>query len=234
MTEGTWQQVIAGEATWAIVEGDCLEVMSLMPAGCVDAVVTDPPYGIGMAARGTVGTSKAAKVKNYGKSSWDNLPCSPEAIRHIKRVSNWQIIFGGNFFDLPPSSCWLVWDKLNSGDFADCELVWTNLKKAVRRLQYRWNGMIRDGKDRRVHPTQKPVDVMRWCLSHLPEGCNLVLDPFAGSGTTGVACLQHDRRFIGIECDPHYCTIARERLRAVTSAPLFDRVQQGSMFEEDA
>lgn len=195
-----------------LIRGDCMDILRELPDGCVDAVVTDPPYGIGIAKRGTVGTSKAGKVKDYGCSDWDNVPCSPEAISHMRRVAKWQIVFGGNFFDVVPSSCWLVWDKLNTGDFADCELAWTNLPKAVRRIQYRWNGMIRDGDDKRVHPTQKPEAVMRWCLSHLPPDCDVILDPFMGSGTTGVACIQTGRRFIGIEIDERYYAIAKRRI----------------------
>jgi site-specific DNA-methyltransferase (adenine-specific)/modification methylase len=167
-----------------LYRGDCMAVLPTLADAEIDAVVTDPPYGISAVARGTIGTSKAGKVRDYGKSSWDDVPCSPEQIAEMRRVSRHQIMFGGNFFELPPASCWLVWDKLNSGDFADCELAWTSLKKAIRRIQYRWNGMIRDGDEDRVHPTQKPIAVMRWCIRHLPNDCGVILDPFMGSGTT--------------------------------------------------
>lgn len=191
--------------------GDCLEILPLL--GKVDAVVTDPPYGIDIAARGTIGTSKNAAVKDYGKSDWDEKPASPEQIAQILAMSRHQIIFGGNYFELGPTSCWLVWDKQNTGDFADCELAWTNLPKAVRRLYWRWNGMIRKGNEERFHPTQKPLGVMDWCLSHLPIGTSRVCDPFMGSGTTGVACAKAGLQFIGIERDPSYFDIACERIR---------------------
>lgn len=211
-----------------LILGDCLDAMRTLPDASVDAVVTDPPYGL-REARGKNRTrTNAARARDYGVASWDDHPCPPEAIAEMRRVSRWQIIFGGNFFQLPPSPCWLVWDKLNSGDFADCELAWTNLPQAVRRIQHRWNGMIRDGNDVRVHPTQKPLAVMRWCLSFLPAGCT-VLDPYMGSGTTGVACVQTGRKFIGVELDPHYFEIARRRIEEARSeGPLFAR--QSSLF----
>ena len=118
------------------VIGDCTLYLGsnedILPAVSVDAVVTDPPYGINAAKKGTIGTSKNAKVKDYGASDWDSQPASSEQISLIRACSQHQIIFGGNYFHLPPSPCWLVWDKQNTGDFADCELAWTNLDKPVR------------------------------------------------------------------------------------------------------
>ena len=131
-------------------------------------------------------------------------------------VSQYQIIFGGNYFGLPPSSCWLVWDKDNTGDFADCELAWTNLKKAVRRLKWRWNGMLQENmanKELREHPTQKPLEVMKWAMKHAPEDCQTILDPFMGSGTTLRAAKDLGRKAIGIEIEEKYCEIAVNRLR---------------------
>jgi DNA modification methylase len=195
-----------------LIHGDCLDALRRLPDGCVDAVVTDPPYGIGEARGKNKSRSCLAVARDYGRANWDDKPCPPEAVAAVRRVSRWQVIFGGNYFQLPPASCWLVWDKLNGDtDFADCELAWTNLRRAVRRIQYRWHGMIRDGEDERVHPTQKPVAVMRWCLGFLPERCT-VFDPYMGSGTTGVACVQTGRKFVGIEIDPGYFAIAQRRI----------------------
>lgn len=120
----------------------------------------------------------------------------------------------------PPTSCWLVWDKQNGGnDFADCELAWTNLDKAVRRIYWRWNGMIRKGDDIREHPTQKPLGVMQWCLSHLPIETKTILDPFMGSGTTGLACIKAAKKFIGIERDEKYFSIACRRIEEAYKQP---------------
>jgi len=190
--------------------GDCREILPLLPK--VDAVVTDPPYGIGEAGGKANTRRNLAAVTDYGNASWDDTTAD-EAVALALQNARWGIIFGGNYYNLPPSSCWLVWDKLNSGDFADCELAWTNLPGAVRRLQYLWNGMIKaPGETRGDHPTQKPVGVMKWCLQRLPEGARTILDPFMGSGTTGVACAKLGRKFIGIELEPKYFEIAVKRI----------------------
>lgn len=200
-------KVEIGNATLHL--GDCMDILPTLDK--VDAVITDPPYGINIASRGTVGTSKNAVAKDYGKSDWDKNPPSKELIDLLRANSDWQAFFGGNYFYLPPTSCWLVWDKLNTGDFADCELAWTNWPKAVRRIQWRWNGMIRQGNEDRFHPTQKPLQVMKWVIDLCPKA-DTILDPFMGSGTTGVAAVQMGRKFIGIEREPKYFDIACKRI----------------------
>jgi len=152
----------------------------------------------------------------------------------MRTISTYQAFFGGNYFTLPPTSCWLVWDKLNGkNDFADCELAWTNWPKAVRRLQWLWNGMIRQGNEERFHPTQKPLEVMKWVIELCPKA-DSVLDPFMGSGTTGVAAIQLGRKFIGIERDERYFEIACKRIeQAVAQGQLFapepPKQEQGSL-----
>lgn len=202
--------------------GDCTlyneDAAFVLPhTGVVDAVVTDPPYGIGAARAENASCGSTSKVaaRDYGDYSWDDEPAPPELMAAIMKRGAWRIIFGGNYYSMPPSSCWLVWDKLNSGNFADCELAWTNLPKAVRRIQYRWNGMIRQNNEPRGdHPTQKPVGVMSWCLSHLPDNAKVILDPFMGSGTTGVACVQMGKKFVGIEREKKYFDAACRRIEA--------------------
>ena len=197
--------------------GDCREILPSL--GKVDAVVTDPPYGIREAAGKNVSRGLLATARDYGHSSWDDVTADAAVGTAIEQ-SQWAIVFGGNYYDLPPTSCWLVWDKMINGDFADCELAWTNLPKAVRRIQYMWNGMLRANKEPRGdHPTQKPIGVMKWCIEHLPEPSNVILDPFMGSGTTGVACVKLGRRFIGIEVDERYYDIACRRIEAATKQP---------------
>ena len=193
--------------------GDCAEVLPTL--GRVDAVVTDPPYGIGEAAGKNKSRCNLAVAKDYGDDTWDNEIVDNQVIDLIRQISDWQIIFGGNYYALPPTKCWLVWDKENTGDFADAELAWTNLNKAVRLKRYMWNGMLRANKEPRGdHPTQKPVGIMTWCISHLPDGSNTILDPFMGSGTTGVAAVQMGRKFIGIEREQKYFDIACQRIDA--------------------
>lgn len=205
--------------------GDCMEVLPTL--GRFDAVVTDPPYGINENSDKVASRGKLAAPKDYGSFDWDAAPASRQQIDLIRSCSSHQIIFGGNYFDLPPSSCWLIWDKQNGdNDFADCELAWTNLRKAVRRIYWRWNGMIRKGHEDRFHPTQKPLGVMEWCLTHLPAGVSIVCDPFMGSGTTGVACVKAGLSFIGIERDERYFDIACNRIE--------DAYKQPDMFVDSA
>lgn len=209
--------------------GDCRDVLPTL--GRVDALVTDPPYGIGEAkkksasrVRRTKEWAAARDLRDYATGEWDNEPISADALSAVRAAGQWNIIFGGNFYDCPPASCWLVWDKCNTGDFADCELAWTNLPKAVRRIRYLWNGMIREqGAQRGDHPTQKPLEVMKWCIGHLPEPNQTILDPFMGSGTTGVAAIKAGRGFIGIErCSEHF-EVARRRIAEASgdAGPLF-------------
>jgi len=202
-----------------IVLGDCLELMKRMPGGCVDAVITDPPYGIGEARANNPSRSCLARSKDYGIASWDDRPCQPESVDEMRRVSIKQVIFGGNFFALPPSPCWLIWDKQNGlNDFADCELAWTNLDKAVRRIYWQWHGMIRKGGEERYHPTQKPEGVMTWCIQQAGNP-GVIFDPFLGSGTTAVAAKKLGRHFIGCEISEEYCKIAEKRLLAIDAQP---------------
>ena len=219
----TWQRMeIIGDATLYL--GDCLEIMPLL--GKVDAVVTDPPYGIGadvkqMNRANKRGGKAILASSDYGYSDWDSSPATKEQISEILSVGKYQIIFGGNFFELPPSRCWLVWDKkTGTNNYADCELAWTNLDKPVRKIEWLWKGMLRKGDDIRVHPTQKPVGVMKWCINHLPDTVDVILDPFMGSGTTGVACLEVGRKFIGIEISSKYFDISCKRIeKASRSTP---------------
>jgi site-specific DNA-methyltransferase (adenine-specific)/modification methylase len=214
------EPVIIGNATLYL--GDCRDILPTL--GRVDAVVTDPPYGIGEAAGKAKTRGKLATAIDYGNDDWDNEPIPPEVISMVRAAGNWQIIFGGNYYDCPATSCWLVWDKENgANDFADCELAWTNLPKAVRRIRYMWNGMLRaNGEQRGDHPTQKPVGVMKWAIGHLPEPSSTIIDPFMGSGTTGVAAVQMGRKFIGIEREQKYFDIACKRIE--------DAQRQGDMF----
>ncbi|WP_192258631.1 DNA methyltransferase [Mesorhizobium caraganae] len=200
-----------------LILGDCLEVLPTL--GRVDACVTDPPYGIGESAAKNNTRTNAAKSKDYGSDDWDQSPADPHVIAWMRENSQFQIIFGGNYFDLPPSSCWLVWDKENTGDFADCELAWTNMPKAIRRIKWMWNGMIRKGNEERFHLTQKPLGVMEWTLDHLPASVRTVCDPYAGSGTTGVACVKRGLSFIGIEREPHHFETMVARISKAAIAP---------------
>jgi site-specific DNA-methyltransferase (adenine-specific) len=183
-----------------LYHGDCLEVLPTL--GAVDAVVTDPPYGIGDRMQG--GTWGAA-LKYADFRRWDQSPTA-ELIETIQRAAPEVIIWGGNYFDLPPSRCWLAWDKINAVQtMADLELAWTNLDRPAKRLR------LPVGRHEWGHPTEKPLALMEWCLGFLPDA-QTILDPFMGSGTTGVACVRTGRNFIGIEKEREYFDIAVKRI----------------------
>ena len=185
--------------------GDCLEVMRSMPDKSVDAVITDPPYGIG-ANRQTLGTGK----KDFERGGdWDLVRPNKELFDQCLRISNYALFWGGNYFAdlLPPSNRWLIWHKKNDGlSFSEAEMAWTNFVPNVRVYHHHWGG------EEKQHPTQKPKNLMMWCVEYLPKSCT-ILDPFMGSGTTGVACVQTGRNFIGIEIDPTYFAIAERRIQ---------------------
>lgn len=202
-----------------LYQGDCMDVMQGL--GRVDAVVTDPPYGIGAASGSFIGTKKRGNSKaaprDYGDKNWDSEPADMSWMD----VNVPSIVWGGNFLSLPNTKKWLVWDKKNDGmGFADCEIAWTNLDGAIRIFRHEWSG-FRMGSEQgtqRSHPTQKPIAVMEWCLGFLPDA-QTILDPFMGSGTTLVACAKKGRKGIGIELDPEYFDIACKRVEEAYNQP---------------
>lgn len=194
-----WVEI--GNARLAL--GDCRDILPKLPK--VDACITDPPYGIGITK-----SNRLAVSRGMGGMSWDDDTPEKELIDGVVAQSAKAILWGGNYFDLPPARCVLVWDKQNDGrDFADLEMAWTNID-AVARI-FRMRPMNMDGG--KVHPTQKPVALMKWCIEQaaVPAG-GTILDPFSGSGSTGVAAVQMGRRFIGIEREPKYFDVACRRI----------------------
>lgn len=191
-----------------LILGDALEVMPTL--GKVDAVVADPPYGLGKKMQG--GTW-GAQEHNEGFLKWD-LKINQEWIEQILKLSVPSIIWGGNYFLVPPSRCWLIWHKTNAvPTMADFEMAWTNLDKPAKRLE------LPVGRVEYGHPTQKPLSLMKWCIEHLPSGTETILDPFMGSGTTGVACAKLGRKFIGIELEEKYFDLACKRIEEAYLQP---------------
>jgi site-specific DNA-methyltransferase (adenine-specific) len=206
-------KIIIGDCTLYL--GDCREVLPTLPK--VDAVITDPPYGIN-AAR--TRNSAADGWVDYGCDGWDLERAPADIIASIVGAGDTVIIWGGNYFTdvLPPSMGWLSWDKGQDGfSLADFELAWTNKNKAARRINYARALALKDVKQ---HPTQKPIAVMRWCIEQAGNP-QTILDPFMGSGTTGVAAVQMGRSFIGIEREPKYFDIACKRIEQAYAQPDF-------------
>ena len=189
--------------------GDCLEVLPTLEAGSVDAVVTDPPYGIDYENAG--GFCEANGWKRHEKLGWDVKRPEKRAFDLILKTGSVQVIWGGNYFAdmLPATMGWLVWDKCQQGfTLADVELAWTSRNNAARRLALA-RGVA--NREQRLHWTQKPTALMQWCIETCKCG-ESICDPFMGSGTTGVACVRLGRRFIGIELEPKYFAIAKRRI----------------------
>jgi len=199
-----------------LYEGDMLEILPTL--GEFDACVTDPPYGIGADKNAAKAGGKNGWVF-YGHTDWDNCRPPPIAFELIRNQSRIQIIWGGNYFTdlLPPSMQWLVWDK-GQRDFslADFEMAWSSQNKAARAITYPRARALLDGKE---HPTQKPDEVMRWCIDQLPADVGTILDPFMGSGTTGVAAVKKGKAFYGIEREPKYFDIACRRIEDALRRP---------------
>lgn len=187
-----------------LILGDCLKVMPLL--GRFDAVVTDPPYGIGIA-------NNPVRQK-HEKKDWDAIPVGDKHISAMLSISDEQIIWGGNYFNLPPSRGFLIWDKKQPENFslAMCELAWWSKDHNAKVFSKSVLGYDKS------HPTQKPVQLMEWCIGYI-KAAQTILDPFMGSGTTLVACQRLGRNGIGIELDPDYFDIACRRVEEATRQP---------------
>jgi site-specific DNA-methyltransferase (adenine-specific) len=211
-----------------IIEADCEEVLAQLPDKCVDLVLTDPPYGIGfdkenlsMSCGMRVDGSKRKYNEwacptpvGYSAKEWDSSRPSDAIIQEMRRVSKNQIVWGGNYFSLPVSGSWIVWDKgVVMPTLSKCELAWCSIGAHIEIFRYLWAGFRKEAPEERYHPTQKPVPLFKWCLSNYSSEGMLILDPFSGSGTTALACHALNRRFICIEREHEYVEISRNRLR---------------------
>lgn len=206
------EKVVIGSAE--LWHGDCLEVLPLLPH--FDALITDPPYGIlNLCGGDTVAVRKSRRTNagrfadtalGTGDHAWDKAP-SRHTLLMMREAAETQIIWGGNYFDLPPARGILVWDKQQPWEnFSQVEIAWTNLNRPAAIFR---ESATRGTPDK-VHPTQKPISLMRWCVAMVDAPT--VLDPYMGSGTTGVACAELGRQFIGIERERKYFDLACERI----------------------
>lgn len=223
--------------TWDLIEGDCRPVLAGLDPATVALVLTDPPYGINYrtsAQRGRpVGAARGQRNAPVRSYDWpaiigDAEPFDPTPLLRFPRL----ILFGANYYAnrLPPSPSWLVWDKIAGlttekraigiNCSADVEMAWTNLGGPARLIPHRWLGLMKASEhgQRRVHPTQKPVALMERIIGLYTQPGDLVLDPYAGSGSVGVACVKTGRRFLGVEIVGEYAAIARQRIAAAQPA----------------
>ena len=210
-----WREEIIGNAR--LLLGDCLAILPTLPK--VDAVITDPPYGMGRDGK-PPSTSAHGGHKGYEFLGWDSGAPGADVFRLLFAAGDKQIIWGANFYPqhLPPSMGWLFWDKGQRISQSDGELAFTNMPKALRVFTLNRAAINQDGA---VHPTQKPLALMVWCIEQAGRPRS-ILDPFMGSGTTGVAAMRMGRSFIGIEREPAYFDIACRRIEeAQKQAALF-------------
>lgn len=205
--------------------GDCRDILASIPR--VDATVTDPPYGINF----DVGTRSRPKHDIYAGGSYhrprgqrvigDDIEFDPSIL-----PTGPQILWGANNYanKLTNSNGWLCWHKdggIKNFSMSQCELAWTNFLKSTRHISHMWHGFKRDSEvgERVMHDTQKPIAIMKWCINLLPPNHSIILDPYMGSGTTGVACHQLGKDFIGIEIDPGYFDVACRRIEQAQRQP---------------
>lgn len=206
--------------------GDSLSVLKTFPVNSIDLVLTDPPYGINIEKMGfTTNTKGGIAKRNDYKNCFADNKIDSAIFDEIFRISKNQIIFGGNYYTdyLKATGSWIIWDKKTddkySNDFADCELAWTSFNKPAKLFRYLWHGMLQQdmkNKEKRYHPTQKPVKLFEQILTKYSEENAIILDPFLGSGTTAIASLNTNRRYIGFELDKEYFDIANKRINEVS------------------
>lgn len=184
-----------------IINADCMDILKQLPDKCIDLVLTDPPYGIGI--------SNNPVRQMHTKKNWDIEKPTTDVFKEIFRVSKQQIIWGGNYFDLPKTQGFFIWNKLQPENFSlsMCEYAWYSKQQPAKM----YNCSVLEEKNK-IHPTQKPLKLFMWLLNRETNENDLILDCFSGSGTTAVACHNLKRRFICIEKDYDYWKASVERL----------------------
>ncbi len=206
-----------------IILADCMDIMKDIPDKYFELAIVDPPYGIGMDSIHFKTKTSNAKPTDYGKKEWDSKKPIDEYWEQLFRVSKNQIVWGGNYFveNLTNSSCWVVWDKDNGDSIhADCELAWTSFKTGVRKIKWLWHGMRQQNmkdKEKRIHPTQKPVALYKWLLKNYAKPGDKIIDTHSGSGSLACACHLEKFDFLAIEKDEDYYKASVERLETLRS-----------------
>lgn len=199
---------------------DCIKGMRQYPDNYFELAIVDTPYGINESGKTNKTRSKLTKSKDYGSKNWDISSPDKLYFEELIRVSKNQIIWGANHFisKIPfDSSCWIVWDKDNGEtDFADCELAWTSFNSAVRKFDFKWQGMLQGdmkNKEFRIHPTQKPVKLYKWLLQNYAKEGDKILDTHLGSGSSRIAAYDMGFEFTGFELDKDYFEASEKRFQ---------------------
>ena len=201
-----------------ITNEDNMQLMARYEDNHFDLAIADPPYGIDVSKTGNVGGNNLGKSKDYGKKEWDSEIPTAEYFKELQRVSKNQIIFGGNYMieHLQNTPCFIIWDKNNSGNFADAELAWTSFNTATRIFKSTWNGMIQHdmkNKEVRIHPTQKPIRLYEWVLDSYAKENDKILDTHLGSGSIAIACHNRGFNLTACELDEEYYEASLKRLK---------------------
>ena len=199
-----------------VYQGDSAPLIQELQKDKSVLCLTDPPYGVGLnTSYGRRGGAYPMGPKTFPRVIGDSKPFDPAPLLHFERA----VIFGGDHFHhlLPPSGQWLIWDKRRGvvppRCQADCELAWSSREGPARIFRHLWDGFLRDSErgQKRIHPTQKPIELFRWIISFFPE-TEVVFDPYMGSGSSLIAAKELKLKAIGVEISPDYCAAAVERL----------------------
>ena len=225
--------------TSEVFNTDCLEYMRTLPDKAFQLAIADPPYGIG--CDGKIGSDNNGKCGDYTQKEWDTDAPDKEWFDELRRISRHQIIWGANHFisRIPiDSPCWIVWDKDNTGNFADCELAWTSFPTSVRKFKFRWNGMLQENmahKEERIHPTQKPVALYAWLLNKFAKPGDRIFDPMMGSQSSRIAAYKMGFDYVGCELDKEYFDKGCERFNRECKGEIVTKdgniVKQMSLFD---
>ncbi|PRY10301.1 site-specific DNA-methyltransferase (adenine-specific) [Pontibacter ummariensis] len=216
----------------------CEEVMKRYPDGYFDIAIVDPPYGIKESAKRARSRTKLAKTRCYSGSTWDHAIPSEEYFQELFRVSKNQIIWGGNYFieHLRNTRCMIIWRKLTTGNFADCELAWTSFNSSVREFTFMWNGMLqgksiaeghvmqsdKSKNEARIHECQKPVALYKWCLMNYAKPGMKMLDTHMGSGSSAIAAYDFGiEEFVGCDTDAEHFKNGTTRYNNYASQGVF-------------